>query len=1466
MSGETEELQAPKVKPRRRWPWLLLLPPLLLLLGLNWLLRTDSGLEVVRGIAVNAANDTLLGTLSIDALRGDILDELIVEGIEVHDPEGQPAVQLAKLRIRWQPQALADGVIKVDVIELVQPHINALTNAAGQLNLARLVAPSPPDPTPQSDPFPLDLPHIELARLEIQEGLFVLTSSAAKATRIDDLSFTVSAQTRRDTLDFQLLDFRARALEKHAIQAALQAEVRGRQVRLRALKVEIDGASVQVPEMVATMPSGELEGQAQVHLPAGLAAKFGGPPQIQAPLDLHIDFRRSEQPVWAIEARGELAGAQLSLSSTATEALDDLRIRLDISKLAPKGLHTSAPDAQLTLHLLAQGNLANPSQPVATATLSIDGWLTPPGQATLQISGLGLRTQLDGESVELQVSGAVSKTLIKADIEASHLMSGPVLDRARAELTIPSLAAILGAQAEGSFTLVANARGPLTDLSADGQMLCEGLRWGQAISVDEVRADWALSGLPETPHGSAQVHVVNVVADQRPIQSVNIEVSATQKQDAIFIDIQALDLTMGGLVWKAKGASVTRDGAGKIELHDFSLLSLAGSLGLEAEVADPGRIRAQILLEDLNLSALPRSVLPELADLAGYVNLSADVQKSGAKISAQVKGSLSALQLAPGRPDVDSKFLLQLDPRQWTVTASIGTDAMGTINVVALGTPPGRMDSGPAWARSVKVRPLDRARIELRNLKLTELQALVGQGWVSAGEVAGSVSIDGGRQAVDLQIELRGLTEERLQAATHAQVLGGYTPGQAWARAQVGVDNFANATVTASIAAPGRLFDTVGWTRLDRSAVKEVEVQVHQLSLNLLQRLGLVPGLQGQLTARVHATANAESITAAVQVEAVQVPQLPGTWSAESNMKVDGTELQHTLEAHLDGASVLRTRLSVPRSLAQLIRLDAASMNKVPLALKASIDALPLKPFAEFAKLPKGQVQGTLTAAIDAEGTVETPQATVSVGIAGLRLAKTRFSALTASVALDRSQLLANMHIQDTAGGRLGLKALVYHRRKQIEAELSAKRLDLSFISKLGVLPIGLQAALSAELALTGDMERPTPRGWLALDDLRIAFAQAALQPLHDGKARIDIEPESAKLTMDAESGGGSLGIQASAQFPRSGAPKFDATTTLKAFPVAAGSLVRIDMVARAQGQIEPTGTKVQVTLSDGLVNVPKEDAEALHPIEELDDVVFVDQLVGGTDGEPAKTSTVTSGPPTLVSIRTIDPIDVRGGPVDAAFVAELNADGGRGTVRGRVNSSEGAITLFRRRYVIEKAQLTFEGRSPPNPRVNVRLRHEFDDLSFSVLVQGDADAPDLEFSASPARFSQSELLTIFLGTDPADLGKQDDRSVEQQAVGAVAGFLVGQLQDKLGRALPIDTLDVELGDVAAGGAGTRVTLGKWITRKLFLAYRYKFEADTQQENDNESVVQYRFLPGWMIEVVLGLTRQDADLLWTKRF
>lgn len=1463
--------EAPAPRRRRRWPWIvaLLALPLLLTVALLALLSTNAGLELIRGLAEGAANDALSGRVKIGRLEGSALSTLRLSDLEIDDPEGRPAVRLESLELTWRPAALLGGEVHVETLSLRHPRILAVTSSAG-LNLARLVPPSetPPEPS-DAPPLPLDLPALRVDAARIEGGAFGLEGPSGPVLRIDGLELDVGARAEGPDVQVDLRELSARLLERYDVRLAAQAQLRGEQVEVGGLELEAAGARLSAPKLAATLPPGRVDGSVALVLPSGLAARLGGPDALRAGLELEVDVaREAAAPRWSTRATGRLANAPLTLSATVTEDLSEVALALALRGLDPRAVHAEAPQGDLSVRLDATANAASLPKLEAEADLRIEGRITPPGLASVQVAPIDMQSSLRGGHADAKITGRVGGAALDIDAAVAGVFGQPHIERARARVDVPDLGAVVGARAAGRLTITATASGPLDALRAEGQVAAAGLRWGKLARAHHIDGVWALAGLPARPTGRVDFEAAGLVADGRPVRRVAVRAEARQREGATEVDVQTLELATGPLVWRGGGAQVRFHPSEGLEIRDLGLRSRAGELSLDAQASSTGAPAAQVdlRLDRIDLSKLPRGLAPELGELAGNVNLALTARRAGPRVHADVQLRGEGLRALDAHPSVDVKADVSLTPERLVGTATVGLEG-GALTLRARARPPKRMDDGGAWARALSGRPVEHADLRFEGLALTTLERFAGRRLFDRGRLDGEVRIAGPAPSAQLWIDVQGAKSADMDLEGALALRAGYDPGEVWARAKMGGGPFGSGTVSATASAPRALFAVDEWARLGPTSLRGAEVDVVGTRLEVLDALGIVPGLKGRLEARIEASRGLTAVRARVKGEQVRLPGLAARLDAESVSRLDH-RLESRLSVDLDGRPAVRGLAEVGLSLPALLAGAPIDAPKLPVRAEIEIDALPLKPFAGLARLDPKSVQGTLTASVGVRGRVGRPRGRAAVRFSGLRLAKTPFRLVRADATWQSVGLRASTEIVDDAGGRLSLEARANEDLEDLQARLRAEGLDLSFASKLGLLPIGLEARLFADVTVTGPIERPAPRGWLEARGLRVVFAQAALQPLYGGKARVELFPERAKLSVRADAAGGKIAIDGAARFPAGGRPDFEATTTLETFPVAAGTLVRVDLVADAKGRVDEDATRVQVELRDGFVQVPDEETDDLHPIAELDDVVYVDRLPGGTGGLRTKTSTRAAGPPTLIELRTRAPVDVRGGPVDAAFVTEIDATSdARGVhMTGKAYASEGALTLFRRRYVIERAELAFEGNVPPNPRVNVRLRHEFGDLTFFVLVRGPADSPEVEFAASPARYSQAELLTIFLGTDPSELGQKDDRSVEQQALGAVTGLFVGWAQDQLGKSLPIDTLDVEVGDTSRGGAGTRVTLGKWITRRLFLAYRYRFEANTELENDNEALVQYRFLPGWMLEVVLGLTRNDADIIWTKRF
>jgi translocation and assembly module TamB len=206
----------------------------------------------------------------------------------------------------------------------------------------------------------------------------------------------------------------------------------------------------------------------------------------------------------------------------------------------------------------------------------------------------------------------------------------------------------------------------------------------------------------------------------------------------------------------------------------------------------------------------------------------------------------------------------------------------------------------------------------------------------------------------------------------------------------------------------------------------------------------------------------------------------------------------------------------------------------------------------------------------------------------------------------------------------------------------------------------------------------------------------------------------------------------------------------------------------------------------------------------------------------------------------------------------------GRPHVGGGVSVNRGFIELFDRRYDVLRASASFDENSAINPQLDIRLAHEFRELTLYIDVGGTLEEPTLALSTDRGSYDQAQLIGWVLGGNPDDpaVGKQP---LDQKALGMASNLVLGQVQKLVKSALPVDVLAVKVGE-GADSQTTRFEVGKWLTTDLFLGYIYRMNAP-DEKNLNEAQIEYRLGRRWLLEAFFGDRGvAGADVIWSKKY
>ena len=197
----------------------------------------------------------------------------------------------------------------------------------------------------------------------------------------------------------------------------------------------------------------------------------------------------------------------------------------------------------------------------------------------------------------------------------------------------------------------------------------------------------------------------------------------------------------------------------------------------------------------------------------------------------------------------------------------------------------------------------------------------------------------------------------------------------------------------------------------------------------------------------------------------------------------------------------------------------------------------------------------------------------------------------------------------------------------------------------------------------------------------------------------------------------------------------------------------------------------------------------------------------------------------------------------------------------GGIDSLGGDLDLFDRRYRIEEAAVRFDGSL--DPTLQVRITHDFPDVTTITLVGGRLSKPELVLSSDPGTYSQSELLGFLLGGEPG--GDPNAGGARDKLTGAGESFIAGKISGYVRKALPFD-IDVIRYEVASVSSSAAITVGSWLTHSLFFAFRQHLDA-RPDENTGEGTLEYFLTKRIEIEGTAGDRGYDGvDVLWRKRF
>ncbi len=1379
-------------------------------------LHTNWGRNRVRLVVEQQLQSQFPGS-TIGRIDGSVLGDLIAHEVTIMGRDKRPLATIETLTIEAALTPLVGKTARVPSITAEDVVVYAHDQGP---------APEPkPEPTP-SGPSEPSTWSVELPAIHVLRGKVVIETP----TRTEVI----------DKLDAKLaLSLRAGEPLIAAVNA--QAMFRGENLAISALASQADTLTVpyavvslgaaRVVATGATVDGMRIGASVLAYAPAALVAKLA-------------DF---ELPGDAAVLASLSKTGQLELDASVGSAAARVLAKTDLAKQTAHAIITAdAPDVSA----LSRGAVTGSGTVVANLVASaerVDGMVAIVGDAKGYAGSamVGIAATMERATVVAAGSGVGWSLGASADVVRSG--DAWTLTRSQVAARAKDIEPM-----RGELTATLTATGPLTpepSLAVSGVVDGNSVRY-KDLSIASVRTRFAATDLPARPSGNVDVDIGGVKQGTLAIPMASLGVRGAMHEDGT-IDVDLVRhrvRTADGVEWSGTTGHV------RMTEQSIAVTQLATGTGKSRITAQAqiGRtsdaLAAKVSVRDVAIAMLDPSLSGTLA---------ADVDITRRDGMWKGTATVDANQIVvPNRPVLDGKVAITIDKRRVTASTTVSNPAIGsaTLDLDVIG--PRDITDALAWQR-LERSAIQRVRIALAKIDASKLGAsglLDGELAISALDAGGKVDVKGVVTEVGtLDSQLALAPGPRGEIAAHGTLhLGGIDP----------VD------VTAILSLPIHPFDPKGWSQLGRETLREATIEAKRLAFDpdLMKRFGVDSPWRGWAAVKINVGAAAR--TSELTVDVHELRDGPLTKPLEIHIAgvsdAAGPRLDATVKTDkLSFALAARSPLSVESML-------AGNARTAPIEATFTVPSVAAREVALLLGR-KDVLAGTVGGSIQLGGTIEAPTAraqlaidnlSVSAGIASKppTLEKLELDARWLGV---KSGFELEVTGHETGGRLLKISA----RGKpdaldEVVASIEAANFDIQpFLAFAPEGPaVGMRGLISGVLKLRGvDPQTGDVRGRLVISDVRVPLA-AELGTLRSGQLEIDIVKKEVRATLDGKIGRGT--VKGKAVMRLTGSMPTAAELTIALRKVSPIGELQPQIDADISGWFARTKTKWagKLTIANGNIYVPPEGGNELLGTGAPGDIVFI-------DAQPILIKPKRKPPtaPWLIADVDINPTKILVDQSDFRFEGvasgqlKLTLGDGLG-LDGSISTETGRVDVLGRGYRLDHGIVDFDGSL--DPRLDVRLMHDFQSMTLTVDILGRSSTPDLRLSSDTGSYNQSQLLAFLAGATPSD--DPSSQSGDAIASGSLT-ILSSRIGKRINQHVPLIKFDTINYEAKTASSSRAIKVGKRLGEHTYLNFRNRFEP-RPDENAREATVEHELRKNILIEATGGDRGAGADLLWRKRW
>ncbi len=394
---------------------------------------------------------------------------------------------------------------------------------------------------------------------------------------------------------------------------------------------------------------------------------------------------------------------------------------------------------------------------------------------------------------------------------------------------------------------------------------------------------------------------------------------------------------------------------------------------------------------------------------------------------------------------------------------------------------------------------------------------------------------------------------------------------------------------------------------------------------------------------------------------------------------------------------------------------------------------------------------------------------------------------------------------QGALGERLRVGKLFAQLRYDGPADSLWRLIALEVFDLTGTVAIAADA--------TGTFENPQIRGSLAGNGLRL---QSALTGTDISGLTARGRFAGSKLELTGLSGRTPNGgqVNGSGTIDLSGIAGHGAAIDLRLATTNALVLARDDATATVSGPMRIISDGISGTIAGRLaLNSARWQLGRAAAAAQLPNI-HTREINRRTDIAPARISSTTWQ--YLIDAAGKDRVTVRGLGLDSEWGADIRL---RGTttapsIQGRAELVRGGYEFAGKRFEMSRGHISFDGTSPPDPRLDMAADADVTGLKARVSVTGTSLKPLIAFSSVPALPEDELLSRLLFGNSVAQISAPEALQLAAALESLRSGGGLDPI-NKLRTAIGLDRLRI-VGADAALGRSTGVAVGKYLGRRVY--------------------------------------------------